>query len=58
LFGLDGALVLRHVLGLAENLRRPLLDVGRALAEQFGVPFHFASPDRPDDDALRWRATS
>jgi hypothetical protein len=32
--------------------------VGRALAERFGVPFHFASPDRPDDDAPRWRSTS
>ncbi|MEH0416081.1 hypothetical protein [Streptomyces sp. B21-083] len=29
--------------------------VGRALAEQLGVPFHFASPDRPDCDAPRWR---
>lgn len=32
--------------------------VGRALAERFGVPFHFASPDQPDYDAPRWRATS
>ena len=32
--------------------------VGRALAEQFAVPFHFASPDQPDFDAPRWRATS
>lgn len=31
--------------------------VGRALAEQLGVPFHFAGPDRPDDDAPRWRTT-
>ncbi|PSM42363.1 hypothetical protein C6Y14_14095 [Streptomyces dioscori] len=31
--------------------------VGRALAEQFGVLFHFASPDQPDDEAPRWRAT-
>ncbi|XUL85756.1 hypothetical protein ACQ86D_02815 [Streptomyces galilaeus] len=31
--------------------------VGRALAERFGVPFHFAGPDRPDDEAPRWRAT-
>jgi hypothetical protein len=28
--------------------------VGRALADRFGVPFHFASPDRPDDTAPRW----
>ncbi|WP_262061574.1 hypothetical protein [Streptomyces sp. STR69] len=32
--------------------------VGRALAEQFGVPFHFASPDEPDNDAPRWRTSS
>jgi hypothetical protein len=32
--------------------------VGRALAEQFAVPFHFASPDQPDFDAPRWRTTS
>ncbi|MEU3777814.1 hypothetical protein AB0F11_32410 [Streptomyces sp. NPDC032472] len=29
---------------------------GRALAERLGVPFHFGSPDTPDDDAPRWRA--
>ncbi|QIY54149.1 hypothetical protein HEP86_06105 [Streptomyces sp. RPA4-5] len=28
---------------------------GRALADRLGVPFHFASPDIPDDDAPRWR---
>jgi hypothetical protein len=28
---------------------------GRALASHLGVPFHFASPDLPDDDAPRWR---
>ncbi|MFG2485800.1 hypothetical protein ACGFSI_23965 [Streptomyces virginiae] len=28
---------------------------GTALAEHLGVPFHFASPDTPDDDAPRWR---
>ncbi|MEV4347438.1 hypothetical protein AB0J83_23530 [Actinoplanes sp. NPDC049596] len=27
---------------------------GRALAERFGVPFFFASPDTPDDLAPRW----
>ncbi|MHA6757613.1 hypothetical protein [Streptacidiphilus sp. PAMC 29251] len=32
--------------------------VGRALAERFAVPFHFASPDQPDDEAPRWRTTS
>ncbi|MGW3108946.1 hypothetical protein [Streptomyces sp. NPDC001100] len=30
--------------------------VGRALPERFGVPFHFAGPERPDDEAPRWRA--
>ncbi|WP_435220926.1 hypothetical protein [Streptomyces sp. Tue6028] len=28
---------------------------GRALAQHLGVPFHFASPDVPDDEAPRWR---
>jgi hypothetical protein len=28
--------------------------VGRALAERFAVPFHFASPEVPDDAAARW----
>ncbi|WP_426403103.1 hypothetical protein ACN9M0_03760 [Streptomyces sp. R-07] len=28
---------------------------GRALAEHLAVPFHFASPDAPDDEAPRWR---
>jgi hypothetical protein len=27
--------------------------LGRILAEHFNVPFHFASPDVPDDQALR-----
>ncbi|WP_239134904.1 hypothetical protein [Streptomyces sp. SID12488] len=30
--------------------------VGTALAARFGVPFHFASPDKPDDEAPRWRS--
>jgi endonuclease YncB( thermonuclease family) len=29
-------------------------ETGRALARHFGVPFHFASPDTPDDKAPRW----
>ncbi|MFH8982936.1 hypothetical protein [Streptomyces varsoviensis] len=29
---------------------------GRTLADHLGVPFHFASPDTPDDEAPRWRA--
>ncbi|MFG3117536.1 hypothetical protein ACGF4C_24470 [Streptomyces sp. NPDC048197] len=28
---------------------------GRALAQYLGVPFHFPSPDVPDDEAPRWR---
>ena len=28
--------------------------IGRGLAERFGVPFHFASPDEPDCFAPRW----
>ncbi|MET7290252.1 hypothetical protein [Streptomyces sp. NPDC005573] len=31
-------------------------EAGRALAAHLGVPFHFASPDVPDDDAPRWRS--
>ncbi|WP_031511388.1 hypothetical protein [Streptomyces megasporus] len=30
-------------------------EAGRALADSLGVPFHFASPDVPDDEAPRWR---
>lgn len=30
--------------------------VGQALASHLGVPFHFASPNVPDDDAPRWRS--
>ncbi|MFJ3514049.1 MULTISPECIES: hypothetical protein [unclassified Streptomyces] len=29
--------------------------VGGALAARLGVPFHFASPDDPDDEAPRWK---
>ncbi|WP_457032571.1 hypothetical protein [Kitasatospora sp. P5_F3] len=28
--------------------------IGRALAERLGLPFHFTSPDHPDDTAPRW----
>lgn len=31
-------------------------EAGRALADHLGVPFHFASPDVPDDGAPRWRS--
>ncbi|MFD6227256.1 hypothetical protein ACFWFZ_10280 [Streptomyces sp. NPDC060232] len=30
-------------------------DAGSALADHLGVPFHFGSPDTPDDEAPRWR---
>ncbi|MFJ9889994.1 hypothetical protein ACIQRW_29645 [Streptomyces sp. NPDC091287] len=30
-------------------------EAGRALASHLQVPFHFASPDVPDDHAPRWR---
>ncbi|MFD5493276.1 hypothetical protein ACTWJ9_30175 [Streptomyces sp. GDS52] len=33
------------------------VETGTALAEHFNVPFHFASPHRPDDEAPRWRTT-
>jgi hypothetical protein len=31
-------------------------EAGRALADHLGVPFHFGSPDDPDDEAPRWRS--
>lgn len=34
----------------------PATEAGQALADHLGVPFHFASPDTPDDLAPRWRA--
>ncbi|WP_234440701.1 hypothetical protein [Streptomyces rimosus] len=30
-------------------------EAGRSLADSLRVPFHFASPDTPDDEAPRWR---
>ncbi|WP_405925387.1 hypothetical protein [Streptomyces sp. NBC_00035] len=34
---------------------REAVEIGTALADRFKVPFHFASPDEPDDEAPRWR---
>ncbi|WP_246203611.1 hypothetical protein [Streptomyces tailanensis] len=34
----------------------PATETGQALAHHLGVPFHFASPDVPDDQAPRWRS--
>ncbi|MEV2251767.1 hypothetical protein AB0I94_14505 [Streptomyces sp. NPDC050147] len=31
------------------------IEAGQALADHLGVPFHFASPKAPDDQAPRWR---
>lgn len=31
------------------------MTTGPALAEHFGLPFHFPSSDTPDDEAPRWR---
>lgn len=31
-------------------------EIGQAIAGRLGVPFHFASPDAPDDRAPRWSA--
>jgi hypothetical protein len=44
----------------ADRGRRPSTAVaaeraGRALAAHLSVPFHFASPDTPDDEAPRWQ---
>ncbi|ALO98424.1 hypothetical protein SHL15_7416 [Streptomyces hygroscopicus subsp. limoneus] len=33
-------------------------EAGRALAGHLGVPFHFPSPNVPDDQAPRWRAVA
>ncbi|MEV5172402.1 hypothetical protein AB0L10_15230 [Streptomyces flaveolus] len=33
-------------------------EAGRALADHLGVPFHFASPNVPGDQAPRWRAVA
>ncbi|MGW7529608.1 hypothetical protein [Streptomyces sp. NPDC054783] len=33
-------------------------EAGQALAHHLGIPFHFASPDVPDDEAPRWRRPS
>uniref|UniRef100_A0AAU2K3Y6 Uncharacterized protein n=1 Tax=Streptomyces sp. NBC_00049 TaxID=2903617 RepID=A0AAU2K3Y6_9ACTN len=38
----------RHVAAVAAER------AGGALAAHLGVPFHFASPDTPDDEAPRW----
>lgn len=32
----------------------PVARTGRELGERFGVPFHFASPEVPDDELPRW----
>ncbi|MEU1694850.1 hypothetical protein [Streptomyces hirsutus] len=32
-------------------------ETGTALAEHVNVPFHFAGPHQPDDEAPRWRTT-
>lgn len=29
--------------------------IGQALADRLALPFHFASPETPDDEAPRWR---
>jgi hypothetical protein len=33
-------------------------EIGHALAESRGVPFHFGSPEQPDDQAMRWWDTT
>ncbi|MFF0474711.1 hypothetical protein [Streptomyces sp. NPDC004284] len=50
----------RHLGGArAGESRRPEATAaeaaGRALAGHLAVPFHFGSPDTPDDEAPRWR---
>ncbi|MEU9269146.1 hypothetical protein AB0E04_27370 [Streptomyces sp. NPDC048251] len=49
----------RHLDGTDPALHHPCAavadKVGRALAARLSVPFHFASPDTPDDEAPRLR---
>ncbi|MFE8013587.1 hypothetical protein ACFU3O_12700 [Streptomyces antibioticus] len=49
----------RHLDGEDPGTRHPSALVadraGRTLAARLGVPFHFASPHTPDDEAPRWR---
>lgn len=42
----------RHSVGAAAER------AGSALAARLSVPFHFVSPDTPDDEAPRWRPVS
>jgi hypothetical protein len=54
----------KRYLGEAEEChpRRPVAvaaeRAGRALAAHLAVPFHFAAPDTPDDEAPRWQPQS
>jgi hypothetical protein len=47
--GEDGAAGQRHPSAAAAER------AGRTLAAHLSVPFHFASPDTPDDEAPRWQ---
>ncbi|MFD3377628.1 MULTISPECIES: hypothetical protein [unclassified Streptomyces] len=40
------------------SARTAAAEAGQALADHLGVPFHFASPEIPDDQAPRWRAVT
>ncbi|MER5599019.1 hypothetical protein [Streptomyces sp. NPDC002265] len=46
--GEEGTHHTRHLAAVAAER------AGRALAGHLSVPFHFASPDTPDDEAPRW----
>ena len=37
---------------------RQAAELGESLGERLAVPFHFASPDQPNDRAPRWRTTT
>nr|WP_222110097.1 hypothetical protein [Streptomyces cupreus] len=48
------AIVYHHSDGLPPGTRAE--EAGKALAHHLKVPFHFPSPDAPDDQAPRWRS--
>ncbi|MFF7446327.1 MULTISPECIES: hypothetical protein [unclassified Streptomyces] len=52
----EGHLAIVHHRRGAPSPSARATEAGRALADHLGVPFHFGSPDVPDDEAPRWRS--
>ncbi|MGW2822921.1 hypothetical protein ACWC24_18300 [Streptomyces sp. NPDC001443] len=50
--GEEGKHLTRHPAAVAAE------QAGRALADHLSVPFHFASPDTPDDEVPRWAGSA